>query len=186
MESRIIEKNEDSIELIASLILSDEVGAVPCDTIYGISARVNKKNEDRIYEIKRRPQNKNLITLITLDDLRKAPLDVPPVLFDVYPAPLTAILRGEDGRTHAVRVPADPFMLRILEMTGPVFSTSVNISGERSLLTFEDVQSVFNGILDFIVRAECSGGSASTIVDMSKRPYKILRMGAFDPHGIIL
>ena len=56
-------------EKAGEMLRSGLTGVFPCDTIYGISARVNKKNEDRIYEIKRRPQNKNLITLITLDDL---------------------------------------------------------------------------------------------------------------------
>ena len=98
---------------------------------------------------------------------------------------IPAILRGSDGLTHAVRVPADPFMLRLLEKSGPIYSTSVNISGERSLLSFEDVLSVFDGTLDFIVKGEGGKGSASTIVDMSQKPYRVVRMGAFDPRNLI-
>ena len=179
------EKSEANIDLISDLLSSDKVGAIPCDTIYGISARVGSVNEERIYEIKRRPQNKSLITLMSMEDLRASSLDVPEILFSIFPAPLTAILRGRDGLTHAVRVPADPFMLRLLEKSGPIYSTSVNISGERSLLSFEDVLSVFDGTLDFIVKGEGGKGSASTIVDMSQKPYRVVRMGAFDPRNLI-
>lgn len=185
MKSIIIEKSDANIDLISDLLSSDKVGAIPCDTIYGISARVASVNEERIYEIKRRPQNKSLITLMSMEDLRASSLDVPEILFSIFPAPLTAILRGKDGLTHAVRVPADPFMLRLLEKSGPIYSTSVNISGERSLLTFEDVLSVFDGTLDFIVKGESGKGAASTIVDMSQKPYRVVRMGAFDPQILI-
>ena len=74
---------------------------------------------------------------------------------------------------------------RLLEKSGPIYSTSVNISGERSLLSFEDVLSVFDGTLDFIVKGEGGKGSASTIVDMSQKPYRVVRMGAFDPRNLI-
>ena len=42
MKSIIIEKSEANIDLISDLLSSDKVGAIPCDTIYGISARVGQ------------------------------------------------------------------------------------------------------------------------------------------------
>ena len=113
-------------------------------------------------------------------------LKVPSVLYDVYPAPLTAILMDEEGTTHAIRVPSDPFMLHLLPLSGPIFSTSVNISGERSLLTFNDVLSAFDKTLDFIVKTnDVSEGVPSTIIDMTQKPYRVIRMGAYDPHALI-
>lgn len=186
MESIILEKNEGNLEEIAQLLFSNHVGAIPCDTIYGISARVGKENEDRIYEIKKRPQSKSFITLISLDGLRKSSLIVPDILYEIYPAPLTAILMDEEGGTHAVRVPSDEYMLKLLDLSGPIFSTSVNISGERSLLTFSDIRTAFDGILDFIVKSDdVSKGVPSTIVDMTAKPFRLIRMGAYDPHALI-
>lgn len=186
MQSVIIDKSFSSIESIAELLNLDKVGAIPCDTIYGISARANDVNAEKIFEIKKRPQNKSLITLISLEDLRLSSLKVPSVLYDVYPAPLTAILMDEVGTTHAIRVPSDPFMLHLLPLSGPIFSTSVNISGERSLLTFNDVLSAFDKTLDFIVKTnDVSEGVPSTIIDMTQKPYRVIRMGAYDPHALI-
>ena len=186
MNSLIIEKNDNNIEKIAMLLSSDMVGAIPCDTIYGISARVNDKNEERIYEIKKRPQSKSFITLISIEQLKKSSLIVPDVLYDIYPAPLTAILNDESGFSHAIRVPSDPFIQGIINLSGPIFSTSVNISGEKSLITFSDVFSSFDGILDFIVKSDdISKGVPSTIVDMTEKPYRLVRMGAYDPHALI-
>ena len=38
--------------------------------------------------------------------------------------------------------------------------------------------------LDFIVKAEVSGTSASTMIDMTSKPYKVIRHGSFDPSAI--
>ncbi len=180
----VIEKSSENTGRIAELLLSKKVGALPCDTIYGLSAVVSEETAERIYDIKNRSQSKSFITLMTLSQLRTAGLDVPEILFDVWPAPLTAILNGNDGKTHAVRVPSDSFVLSIMEKSGPIYSTSVNISGEKSLLTFDDVYAAFSGKLDFIVKAEVSGTSASTMIDMTSKPYKVIRHGSFDPSAI--
>ncbi len=184
--ARIIEKKFENIPMLAEIILSGSVGALPCDTIYGISARVSRESEERIFTIKKRSASKSLICLMSIEDLRGSELDVPLVLYDIYPAPLTAILKGKDGLTHAVRVPSDDFVLSLLSLTGPLFSTSVNISGKKSLLTFDDVFSSFSESLDFIVKADIKEeGTASTIVDMSARPYKVIRMGSYNPERIL-
>ena len=187
MSAEIIEKRSgDSVRRVAEMINAGKAGVFPCDTIYGLQASADEKMAARLYEIKRRPQNKSFITLISLEDLKKADLEVPQVLYDVWPAALTAILKAPDGTTHAVRVPSDPFLQELLPLTGPLYSTSVNFSGEQSLLTFSDIKPVFDDLVDFIVRdPDVHGGRPSTLVSFVEKPYRILRQGDFDASDLV-
>ena len=98
-----------------------------------------------------------------------------------------AVLTGDDsgvlpdgeGGTIAVRVPDDGYLLSLLPVSGPIFSTSVNLSGESSLLTYDEIIPVFGESVDFIVRDIEAGGSvASTLIDATVKPYKVIRQGA--------
>lgn len=182
MKTMIFDSCNNIIDSVCKLLADNKVGAIPCDTIYGFSGIANEITKDYIFEIKQRPQSKNLITLMSLDELKKSSLIVPPILYDIYPAPLTAILRDEDsGNTVAVRVPNDSFIGEIIKKVGPIWSTSVNISGQPSLTTFDEILAVFDSKVDFIVKKNIGSNSIpSTLVDFSSSEIKILRQGAFD------
>ena len=177
----IISRNEKgSAERAGRLLRSGMVGIIPCDTIYGLSGCVSDKIAERLYEIKRRPQSKSFITLMTINDLRSSSLEVPEDILQRWPAPLTAILKDGKGGTAAVRVPSDGYIQSVMEISGPIYSTSVNFSGEKSLLTFDDILPVFDDLVDFIIEdPSVSGGMPSTLIDASSKPYRVLRQGAY-------
>lgn len=177
----IIKRSDVSCaEKAGEMLRSGLTGVFPCDTIYGLSAKVSETGAERIYEIKRRPRSKSFITLMTLSDLDASGLIVPDDIRERWPAPLTAILKDGDGNSHAVRVPDDDFVQEILSVSGPVYSTSVNFSGEGSLLTFDDIFPVFDSLVDFIIEdPSISGGMPSTLVDATEKPYRVLRQGAY-------
>ena len=177
----IIDKNkEGSAARTAALLREGKVGVIPCDTIYGLSGCVGEAVAERLYEIKRRPQSKSFITLMAKEDLLTSGLIVPDDILKRWPAPLTAILSDGKGGTHAVRVPDDSYMQQILKAAGPIYSTSVNFSGEKSLLSFEDILPVFDRLVDFIVKdPSVSGGMPSTLIDATSEPYRVLRQGAY-------
>lgn len=177
----------DAVDEVASLLVSGAVGVVPADTIYGISACANEKSAERIFEIKERPANKNLITLASPQWLYSSGLEVPGELESVFPAPLTVILADESGVTHAVRCPADPFIQALVAAAGPIWSTSVNISGQKNLSHYDEILSTFSQKLDFIVRKRKESDDAlpSTILDCTVRPFRLVRQGAFDASYLI-
>ena len=177
----IIKKSEEgSAEEAGRLLCSGMVGIIPCDTIYGLSGCVSEEIAERLYEIKRRPQSKSFITLMTLTDLASSSLAVPEDIIERWPAPFTAILKDCNGETHAVRIPSDDYVQRVLGISGPIYSTSVNFSGEKSLLAFDDILPVFDDLVDFIIEdPSVSGGLPSTLIDATVHPYKVLRQGAY-------
>ncbi len=176
----IIDYNPYHAYEVGERLKGGEVGIFPCDTIYGLCGRVSEETASRLYEIKRRPASKSFITLMSLEDLLSSSLTVPEDLLSRWPAPLTAILLDSDGSTKAVRVPSDPFVQSVIAVSGPIYSTSVNFSGEKSLLTFSDILPVFSSSVDFIVNdPETKGGMASTLIDATVKPYKIIRQGSY-------
>lgn len=176
----ILEYAENNIEEIAARLNRGEVGIFPCDTIYGICAKVSKESADRIYEIKERPLSKSFIELMLKDDIVEAGLKVGSDLLDLWPAPFTAIVENREGSTTALRVPSDTFLQKILSKTGPIYSTSVNVSGQASLLRFDDIFPVFGDKVDFIVNhPNLVPGQSSTLINAVKKPYQIIRQGAY-------
>ena len=179
--SVILKSGEGSAEQVGRLLLAGSVGVIPCDTIYGLSGRVSEEASERLYEIKRRPQSKSFIVLMTKEQLLESSLEVPQRLLDIWPAPLTAVLRdGKNGGTVAVRIPDDEYIQRVMRLSGPIYSTSVNFSGEKSLLSFQDIVPVFSSLVDFIVEDESvRGGQPSTLIDATCEPFRVLRQGAY-------
>ena len=182
----VIEVN--NIEDTIKRLRNGEVGIIPSDTIYGISSLVTEEAMERIYEIKERPQSKKLIVLSDKNSLESLGLIVPDEILSLWPSPLTVILPTKGGDTLAVRVPDDKYLSSLLSETGPLFSTSVNISGKPSLETFEDIYPIFSDRVDFIVRKEnIVKGESSTLLDATKRPCRIIRQGKYKvPESLII
>ncbi len=182
-------RDEDSTaRQIAARLQKGEVCVLPCDTIYGLSAVWGKAGEVALRSLKARDAGKPFIALATLEQVKNLADDLPMEIEALWPAPLTVILKLKMGGDQAFRVPGNSFLQKILSLTGsPIFSTSVNISGEAPLLSFSDIAERFGGKVDFLVKAgESQGSSPSTLLDATSRPYRILRQGVFQVPGTIL
>ena len=76
-------------------------------------------------------------------------------------------------------------LLTLLEFTGPIQSSSANISGKEPIKNTLDAQSVFSQNIDslLIVKGEALSDTPSTIVDLDEK--KVLRNGKIDGNKII-
>ncbi len=103
-----------------------------------------------------------------------------------WPGPLTAILPAGDelapwwgdNQTFAARVPAHVSLRALLDtLDYPLFSTSANLAGEETAKTVALAQRSFPDLyaLDF---GDQSAGTASTLVDCTSAPGRVLRPGA--------
>ncbi len=176
-----------AVEVTTKTLLKGELAVLPCDTIYGLSGLVDI-SEIRLRNVKRRPETKPFILLATFSMAKSICSGaLPKGLSEIWPAPLTAILSDSQGGTTAVRVPEDPFLQAVLEACGsPIYSTSVNTSGEPSLLSFKEIVQEFAGKVELMIQGgEDQGTVASTLVDCTKSPYAVLRQGAFDASWLI-
>jgi Sua5/YciO/YrdC/YwlC family protein len=177
---------------IAELLRSGGVAILPTDTIYGFHAlATNFHAVDRIFDIKERGSAKPLVVLAaSFDQIAeigvRADEDAATTLRAIWPAPLTAILplarpiaASAGASTLAVRVPAIEWIRRLLTHTGCLASTSVNRSGEPPILRASDLPAELEREVDGIVDAGALEGRASTLVDFTISPPRVIRDGDF-------
>ena len=116
------------------------------------------------------------------------------VVDNLMPGSITVILPAKDNllehvtfnlNTIGVRIPTNETALRILnEINIPLLVTSANISNEPSLLKAKDVYSKFNGKIASLIDEDAINGVASTVVDLTKKPIRILREGPISKERI--
>lgn len=138
----------------------------PTDTIWGIGCDATRADSvSKVYKIKNREEDRSFIIL--LDDqsrLESYVEDVPVMAYDLLSAmdstPLTIIypkgknlaenVLGKDG-SIAIRIVKSDFCLAMLKaFRKPIVSTSANISGEPSPLSFFSVSQQIIGGVDHV------------------------------------
>ena len=149
---------------------------------------------ERIYQVKQRPSDMALPLLVAnvsqIEDLTKVIPEVVRGLISTFlPGALTIVLPASPsipdiitagGTTVAVRIPAHPIPLALIDGTGtPLVGTSANVSGRPSPLTADEVYDQLGDKVDLIIDdGEPCPGTASTIVDVTGEAPVILREGA--------
>ncbi|MBP5161855.1 MAG: L-threonylcarbamoyladenylate synthase [Spirochaetales bacterium] len=179
-------KNPETLETISTIIRDGGVAILPCDTIYGLCAAYGI-GEKPLIEIKGRDKNKAFLVLATLEQAKELCSEIPEDILAAWPAALTVILNKKEGGTIAIRVPNDEFLQSVLKAVGcPIYSTSVNISGEQSLTNLSAICRRFEALVDVVVRGdEIQGRVPSTLIDATVRPYKLVRQGLYDANALI-
>ena len=179
----------------ADILKTGGLVAVPTETVYGLAANgFDAAAVSQIYEVKGRPENKPLSLMVKgAEAIEMLCEDVPKaayVLADVFwPGPLTIVLKAKKtipdivragGDTVGLRCPDHPQLRELLGAVDfPLAAPSANPSGEKSPVNAEDVLRYFNGKIEGIIDGgKCTLGRESTIVDLSKIPYTVLREGA--------
>ena len=157
----------------------------PTDTIWGIGCdATNEEAVRRVYELKRRIDNKAVLVLTDSSaKLNMYVSEVPDIAWDlieVTDTPLTIIysqaknlasnLLGEDG-SIGIRVTNEEFSHKLCErFRKPIVSTSANISGEPSPANFQEISEEIKKGVDYIVNYRQE--------DMSKaKPSHIIKLG---------
>jgi L-threonylcarbamoyladenylate synthase len=167
----------------------------PTDTAFGIGCRIdNPEAVDRLFKIRRRPATQPMPVLVDSMNTALAYLDSPSdivrrLMKEYWPGALTIIARCKTnliyspirggGKTVGLRMPNHPTILKIIEAVGvPVLGPSANFHGDPTPYSAADLNPELVKLVDYVVQGECSVKQASTVVDCSVIPYKILRRGA--------
>ena len=101
---------------------------------------------------------------------------MPDALRNIWPAPLTAVMRRGDS-TIAARVPALDWMRELLEQTGPLISTSANRGGEPPIAEPSELEEKLLEQLDGLIDGGRMNGKASAIVDFTGTEPRFIRDG---------
>ena len=175
--------------------------AYPTDTIYGLG--VNSMSEEAVnflYEAKNRPKNKNYILLVQdMTMLQKYAILNPKqkkLIKELSPHYVTFVLKASnkvpqwlvDKRgTIAFRMANHPFVSEFFKyISVPLVSTSANISSFPNAQDELEVAAYFNKIENLAIvidkwdNYQKTSIKNSTVIDISKEPYQVLRKGTLN------
>lgn len=165
----------------------------PTDTVWGLGCdATNDEAIQRVFEIKKRAENKSMICLVNGDRLLYQVFKkIPQVAFDIldcaerpttlildHPTNVSPKLIAED-QSMGIRLVNTPFCYKLIErMKRPLVSTSANVSGAPTPTRFSDIDETIKKQVDFIVPLEqekvCK--NASTIIKLTEdAQVKIIR-----------
>ena len=151
------------------------------------------ESDAKIRAIKGRAETKPLIQLIAKpEDIRLyTDNEIPAELLAKWPGALTIIVHIKndspladtaipESRTVAFRCPGDEWLRKMIAECGaPIFSTSVNRSGQPVLDTNAAIASEFGSEVDLIIDdGDKKGALPSTLVAIENGQVKVLRQGS--------
>lgn len=168
----------------AQELLQEELAIFPTETIYGIGARADSAQAiDKLRDAKGREANQPFTLHISdLEQLTPWVSDPGPhgekLMKAFWPGPLTVIFPvGENG--VGVRLPAHEVARALIRISGPLFASSANRSGQSAATNVEDAISVLGDEVSVALDGGPSPLSeASTIVKLEENgDFQLLREG---------
>lgn len=182
------------IKAVAEVCLGGGIVALPTETVYGLAACAHDPAVvEKLRAIKNRPAGKpfayavsdknnainNYLSTLTPFGYR--------LIEKFWPGPLTIIYYSKEDEIIGVRVPAHPVAREILKAIGKkVFLPSANVSGEKEAVTAQEVEAALSGKINLVVDSgSLTYNKASTVIDLTYRPFKILREGVVSEREII-
>ena len=184
---------EEEVERTVAVLKAGKTILYPTDTIWGVGCdATNSRACDRVYEVKQRPASKSLIILVdSAERLKDYVVDVPPIAYDLIAHatnPLSVVyaqsknLARNISADHSVciRVVDNEFCKEVIRRLGkPITSTSANLSGQPSAMTFADISEEIKNSVDYVVQLyhdSFAKPKCSTIIKLNEdNTFEILR-----------
>lgn len=180
-----MENIDQEIQSALEVLKSGGTILYPTDTVWGIGCdATNPRAVNKVYELKRRSEQKALICLVSdVKMLEQYLYEVPEAAYDIlehadkpttiiYDKPIRVAenLVAEDD-TLGLRVTRDPFCQNLIrKMRKPLVSTSANISGEKTPESFAQISpEILNGV-DYVVNLHRS--------KTTSKPSAIIKLGS--------
>ena len=162
------ERMKEDIRKACEVMQKGGVILYPTDTIWGIGCdATNAEAVKRVYEIKKRADSKAMLVLVDnavkVDFYVNEPPEVAFDLIEVATKPMTIIyddarnlapnLLAEDGSV-GIRVTSEEFSKQLcFRFRKAIVSTSANVSGEPSPMTFGEISEEIKQAVDYIVQS---------------------------------
>lgn len=180
-------KGLDDPELVAAL-QNGAVGVLPSDTVYGlVCSAANQQAVERLYALKSRDHKPGTLIAANIDQLvqlgikaryLKAVEQFWPGAVSVETPHSISYLNMSTGR-QGIRIPDNGPLLKLLEQTGPLQTTSANAPGEPVANTVAEAVDYFGDSVDFYVDGgDLSNRPPSTLIRVIDDAIEVLREGA--------
>jgi L-threonylcarbamoyladenylate synthase len=175
-------------------VLNGELVVLPTDTVYGVGCDAfSPAAVTRLLAAKGR--GRDMPSPVLVGTVRAASALVEDLgtygqqlIDEFWPGGLTIVCRaartlswdlGDTKGTVAIRMPEDQVALDLLRETGPMAVTSANRTGSPSPATAGQARDELGeSVAVYLDGGPCTGGVASTIVDLTGEQPRLLRRGA--------
>lgn len=184
----------DAPSRVAAVLRRGGAVVVPTDTVYGLAALPSVPGAtDALFRLKARAADQPFAVLVAdqqqaLDLLAPVDDEVRAWMHRWWPGPLTIVgtrssaalglALGVGPDTIGVRCPAHDLLRAVAAEVGPIATTSANRSGEPTPIGAREAAASLDGPVDLVVDGGPAGTVASTVVDATTSPWRILRVGA--------
>jgi L-threonylcarbamoyladenylate synthase len=193
--------NDDHATQVAvTELLAGELIIVPTDTVYGLAAAAHDAEAvHRIYRAKGRPADVHLPVLASsLDQVRALGVQFSDVATALatrwWPGPLTMAFGFTPGGPRpswlegreevAVRIPAYPFLLGVMEQTGVLNVTSANQHGRATPPSADEAAHALGSHVTLIIDGGTLQTTPSTLVNVRGPDALVEREGAIGHEAI--
>ncbi len=186
----------DQVHQAITILKQGGIVIFPTDTAFGIGCRIdNEEAIKKLFMLRKRPETQ--ATPVLVADVAMAqeyvlpiPAKVKKELLDIYwPGALTVVLPSIEskvpvlvrggGQNLGVRMPDHQLALDLITGVGvPLIAPSANFHGEETPFAFSALNPELTKLVDYVVPGTCTVEQASTVVDCSVTPWKILRQGS--------
>ncbi len=187
--------DSDRIAEAVELLNYGGVVVFPTCCLYGLA--VDATNADavaRLYRLKHRPPDKPVSILVpSADALDGWVSEIPEagqrLVNTVWPGRLTVVLPAAPRvpvaltagtGTIGIRLPAHPLAVALVTaFGGPITATSANLAGKPGCSDLTQLDPALAAGVDLVIDGgPLKGGAGSSIVDLTTRPFLLIREGA--------
>jgi L-threonylcarbamoyladenylate synthase len=201
MTARIVPDDDAGRAEAAEVLRSGGLVALPTDTVYGIAVALDTPGGiERLFAAKRRPPEKGVMLLLA--DAAQGPTigewpeTAAALAESFWPGGLTVIVPQRPdvplpealtggAPTIGLRAPDHPAPRALAAAVGPLPTTSANVSGLPEARTAEEIVQQLGDAIELVLDGgPAHGGPASTVVDCTVAPPRILRLGAISKESL--
>jgi L-threonylcarbamoyladenylate synthase len=175
----------------ARYVIGGGVIVYPTETVYGLGANaLDEQAVMRVFQIKKRPLSNPIFLAVSNFDMLMNVAEVSPddleLLKQLLPGPVSVLVRKKSvvpdiltagSPLLGIRYPDHETALRIIDLAGPITSTSANRTGALPPTSAASVSPDIRDRVDEVVDGgKCRYAEPSTLLDLQKR--EIIRPGA--------
>jgi L-threonylcarbamoyladenylate synthase len=195
MTARIVADDESGRAAAIAALRDGGIVALPTDTVYGIAVALETPGGiEALFAAKRRPPDKGVMLLLA--DAGQAPAmgqwsPAAAALAEAFwPGALTVVVAQRPdvalpaaltggAPTIGLRVPDHAAPRALAAAVGPLPTTSANISGAVEARDATEILAQLGDVVALVLDGGVAhGGPASTVVDCTVEPPRVLRVGA--------
>lgn len=183
------------LEKVIEILEKGGIVIFPTDTAFGIGCRIDREDSiKKLFALRKRPTTQATPVLVSSVEMAQkylTPLsdNVRHLMEQYWPGGLTVVypcktdltpplVRG-GGMTLGVRMPDHPLTLKLIGAVGvPILGPSANFHGQPTPYPFSELDPELMKLVDYVLPGETKVQKASTVIDCSVTPFKVLRPGS--------